>query len=161
MSISHQDQLLLQRHLDGELDTAAATAFGARLAAEPELARAAADAAALRRGFAAARRSTLRPSPSFTAGVLAAVRQLPSRQQLEQADVAASAGRLCRRLLLAAALLAGLGFAWQAGLVGRSEPATLQAAPDPGEVLRVIQELDAMPTPPRATAADAAGASGR
>lgn len=141
MKLSHHDELLLQRHLDGELEPTAAAAFQARLAAEPDLAAAAAAARGLRSGFAAARAGAARPSAGFTAGVLAATRRLPSRQQLEQADVAAGAVAFCRRLLLAAAVLAGLGLAWQAGLVGGAEPVTLQAAP--GDVQRVIEELDA------------------
>ncbi len=46
-----------------------------------------------------------------------------------------------RRLLLAAALLAGLGCAWHAGLFERERAATLEAAPD--EVQREMERLDA------------------
>lgn len=141
MKLSHQDELLLQRHLDGELDAVAAAAFRARLAAEPQLARAADEARSLHAGFLAAREATRRPSPSFTAGVLAAVRRLPDRQQLEQAEVAAGAIGTCRRILLAAAILAGLGLLWHFGFV-HDGPTTLQAAP--GEIQREIDRLDAL-----------------
>lgn len=141
MTLSHHDELLLQRHLDGELDAAAASALAARLAAEPDLAQAAAAARSLRAGFALARAATMRPSASFPAKVLAATRQLPDRLRLEQAERAAGAVGLCRRLLLAAAILAGLGLLWHSGLVRDSQPTMLQAAP--GEMQREIDLLDA------------------
>ena len=140
-NLSQHDELLLQRHLDGELDAAANAVFRTRLATEPGLAKAAEAARSLRAGFRAVRDASMRPSPSFTAGVLAAARQLPSRHLLEQADVAAAAAGFCRRILLAAAVLAGLGLLWHSDLVNHPQPATLQAAP--GEVQRVIDELDA------------------
>lgn len=145
MTLTNHDRLLLQRHLDGELDPRARAAFAERLAAESELAAAAATAAALRAGFVAARSTAMRPSPAFTAKVLAATRALPSRQQLEQADVAAGAIGLCRRLLLAAVILAAVGLAWHAGLVRGGEADSLQAAP--GDVVREIERLDALPAP--------------
>src|SRR5262245_31148604 len=95
MKLSHQDELLLQRHLDGELDPAAAAAFRARLAAEPALARVHDDERSLRTGFLAGREFAMRPPASFTAGVLAAARQLPGREQLQRMDVSASAIRVC------------------------------------------------------------------
>ncbi len=143
MTLSQADRMLLQRHLDGALDAAASAAFAARIAAEPELAQAAAVARALRAGFVAARGSTARPSGAFTANVVAAVRRLPSRQLLEQADVAGGAIGLCRRIVLAAAILAGLGLVWHSGLVRSSEPESLQAAP--GDVMREVDRLDALP----------------
>jgi anti-sigma factor RsiW len=142
MKLSHQDELLLQRHLDGELDPAAAAAFHARLAAEPALARALDDARALRTGFLAGREFAMRPPASFTAAVLAAARGLPGREQLQRMDLAASGIRICRRLLVAAAVVAGIGLLWQAGLVRLGTPAVLQASP--GEMQRVIDELDAV-----------------
>jgi anti-sigma factor RsiW len=142
MKIPHRDELLLQRHLDGELDAAASAAFTARLASEPELARALADAKALQSGFRAARADTMRPPASFAASVLAAVRQLPSRLELERADVAAAGVTLCRRLLLVAALLVGAGMAWHFGLLHDDAPATVEAAP--GDVQRELERLDAL-----------------
>jgi anti-sigma factor RsiW len=142
MKLSHQDELLLQRHLDGELDPAAVAAFRARLAAEPELARAHEDARSLRTGFLAGREFAMRPPASFTAGVLAAARQLPGREQLQRMDLAASAIRICRRLLLAAMIVAGIGLLWQSGLARLGSSGTLQAAPS--EMKRVIDELDAL-----------------
>jgi hypothetical protein len=57
-------------------------------------------------------------------------------------DLAASGIRICRRLLVAAAVVAGIGLLWQAGLVRLGTPAVLQASP--GEMQRVIDELDAV-----------------
>lgn len=142
MKLTHQDELLLQRHLDGELDPAAVAALRARLAAEPALARALDDARALRTGFLAGREFAMRPPATFAAGVLAAARQLPARDQLQRMDVAATAIRVCRRLLIAAAVLAGIGFLWQAGFVRLGAAPMLQAAP--AEVQRVIEALDAV-----------------
>jgi hypothetical protein len=144
MTLSHDDRMLLQRHLDGALDRGASAAFAARATAEPELAQALEAERALRIGFAAARGEARRAPATFTANVLAAVRRLPSRELLEQQDVAAHAVRLCRRLLLAAAVIAGLGLVWQSGLVHTPAAAPLQASP--GDVLREIERLDALPT---------------
>jgi anti-sigma factor RsiW len=141
MNIPQRDLLLLHRHLDGELDAAAEASLRARLASEPELARAAAAERELRAGFAAARATTMRPPASFTASVMAAARQLPTRQQLEQADVAGGAVVLCRRLLLAAAVLAGIGLLWHSGVVQHESPATMQASP--ADVQREIDRLRA------------------
>jgi anti-sigma factor RsiW len=142
MKLPHRDELLLQRHLDGELDASAAAAFAARLAAEPALARAAAEAQSLRRGFQVARATTMRPPASFAASVSAMVRQLPTRLELQQADVAAAATTLCRRILLVAAVLFGAGALWHFGLVSDASPATVEAAPD--DVQREIERLDAL-----------------
>lgn len=143
MSIPHRDEWLLQRFLDGQMDPTARTAFAARLAAEPALQQAADVANSMRDGFRAARSKSLPgPSASFTANLLAATRQLPTRQQLEQAEVAAGGVGLCRKLLLAAAILAGLGCLWHSGLVCDTASSTLQAAPD--DVQREIERLDAL-----------------
>jgi anti-sigma factor RsiW len=127
MSLSSADELLVQRHVDGELAPAAAAAFAARLAAEPVLRQRVESLPALRTG-------------DFAGKVMAAVRQLPSRQQLEQAGAAGGAAMFCRRLLLAAALLAGLGLAWGLGLCDGGAPQELHATPD--EMQRELDRLD-------------------
>lgn len=142
MKLSHHDELLLQRHLDSALDATASAAFAARLASEPELASAAVAARAMRVGFTAARTMTMRPPASFTASVVLAARQLPTRQLLEQADLAASAIGWCRRILLAAGILAGIGLLWQSGLMRNEAPPTMQA--DPADVQHEIERLDAL-----------------
>src|SRR5262245_46257659 len=108
MKLTHTDELLLHRFLDGEMDSAQAVAFEARLAAEPRLRRHLEDASALRAGFAAADAGAPAPRAGFTAGVLAAARCLPDRQQLKRDDVMADFVRACRRVLIAAAVLFGI-----------------------------------------------------
>jgi anti-sigma factor RsiW len=140
MSLSSADELLVQRHVDGELAPAAAAAFAARLAAEPVLRQRVESLQALRTGFLAGRERGPRPGADFAGKVMAAVRQLPSRQQLEQAGAAGGAAMFCRRLLLAAALLAGLGLAWGLGLCDGGAPQELHATPD--EMQRELDRLD-------------------
>lgn len=141
MNLSHRDELLLQRWLDGELLPPDAEAFAARVAAEPRLRQRAAAVRSLRQTLVAARGTPMQPSRAFVGNVLAAIRRLPSRELLLQADVAAGAVAWCRRILVAAALLAALGLLWHTGLFGGDRPAVLQASPD--EVQREMQRLDA------------------
>jgi len=143
MKLTHADELLLHRFLDGEMDSAQAVAFEARLAAEPRLRRSLEDATALRAGFAAAHAGGPAPRAGFTAGVLAAARCLPSRQQMKRDDVAADFVRACRRVLIAAAVLFGISLAWHAGLVNSRRSDTLQAAPS-WEVEQEMKRLDAL-----------------
>jgi anti-sigma factor RsiW len=140
MNLSHRDELLVQRHLDGELSPSDAVAFAARLEIEPALRDCHAAASALRSGFCAAREGMLRPRPGFKAAVLSAVRQLPSRLQLEQADLANRTVVFCRRLLLAAVLLGSIAFAFNIGLFGGPAAKTLQA--DPNAVQHEIDRLE-------------------
>lgn len=142
MSLSAADELLVMRHVDGELAPAAAAAFVVRLAAEPALRQRVESLQALRAGFVAGRESGPRPRPDFASKVLASVRQLPSRQQLEQAGAVGGAVTFCRRLLLAAALLGGVGLAWGTGLFDGGAPQELHATPD--EMQRELDRLDAM-----------------
>jgi hypothetical protein len=83
----------------------------------------------------------------FTAKVLAATRRLPDRQALERADIGEGIARFCRRLLVAAAIVVGLGFLWHSGILdggilhgGRA--GTLEAAPE--EIQEELQRLDAL-----------------
>lgn len=140
MSLSHRDELQLQRYLDGELPPDDAAAFTARLAAEPAVRRRHDEARALRAGFAAARSEGRRAPAGFTAGVLAAARHLPAREEMQQLDVAAGGASFCRRMLLAAAVLGALGFLWRSGLVTDRSSDTLQATP--ADVQREIDRLD-------------------
>jgi len=142
MKLTHADELLLHRFLDGEMDSAQAVAFEARLAAEPRLRRRLEDESALRAGFAAAHAGGPAPRAGFTAGVLAAARRLPSRQQIERDDVTADFVRACRRVLIAAAVLFGISLVWYAGLMS-SRSDTLQAV-DSREVQQEMKRLDAL-----------------
>jgi anti-sigma factor RsiW len=147
MKLTHADELLLHRFLDGEMDSAQAVAFEARLAAEPRLRRRLEDETNLRAGFAAAHAGSPAPRAGFTAGVLAAARRLPSRQQLERDEVVVDLVRSCRRVLIAAAVLFGICLAWYAGLMN-SLSDTLQAAPagpaPRAEVEKEMKRLDAL-----------------
>jgi anti-sigma factor RsiW len=137
-----RDERVLQRYLDGELPADDGD-FGKRLMADPAMRERLAEAQALRAGFRAAKapsRDAISAPAGFTAKVVAAARSLPSRQQLEQADVLQTAVRLCRRVLLAAALVAGAGLLWHVGLFDRGLDDTLQAAPD--EIQQEMDRLD-------------------
>lgn len=140
MTLTHADQLQLQRYLDGELSAVGAAAFAARLQAEPELAAAAAAATPLREAFASARRTAPAAPRGFAASVAAATRQLPSRLALENLDAAAGIRRMCQRVLLAAAVVLVASLAVRAGWIATGFGAPLQASPD--EVARELQELD-------------------
>jgi len=138
-----RDERLLQRYLDGELPADDAGEFGKRLMAEPAMRERLRDAEALRAGFRAAKagsRDAIQAPAGFTAKVVAATRSLPSRQQLEQVDLLQHAVRLCRRVLLAAALVAGAGLLWHVGLFDGGRDDTLQAAPD--EIQHEMERLD-------------------
>lgn len=148
MTLSTADARLLARWLDGELPGAAGAAFAARVAGEPGLA--AACAAERRRRelvAAAAAVPTPRARPGFTSGVLAAVRAAGPVPRTPDADPELLVS-FCRRILLAAAVLAVVGLAWQFGWLqaggarGGQAPATLQAAPD--TVQREMERLDAL-----------------
>lgn len=163
MTSSATDTRLLHRFLDGELAEAEAQALRTRLAAEPDLRAALQALQQQHQAFAAAARSGFAPSAGFTQGVLAAARRLPSRTALREAEAGEGLVRLCRRLLLAAVVLFGLGLLWHGGLFGGSN-APLQAAPD--EVAREMERLDAIiqaggPKVPGGQGAPAAGAPGR
>lgn len=141
--MSSHDERQLQRYLDGALDPAAAAAFAARLQGDAALRQRHDEAVAMRSLFTAAAATPRRPRADFTAGVLAAARQLPTRQQLQQADEVGAAMAFCRRLLFAAALLGALGLLWRSGLATIGHGAdTLQAAPD--DVRQEIDRLDAL-----------------
>ncbi|MCA8954046.1 MAG: hypothetical protein KDE27_31350 [Planctomycetes bacterium] len=137
------DQRLLQKFRDGELGPSESTAFAARLAAEPTLRAGLQELEELTRGFAADRARTFTPPAGFTASVLAEVRQLPNRLELRQIEVSGVALTLCRRLLLAAAILFGIGLCWHAGLFPNDRSDKLEAAPA-DELQQEIDRLDAI-----------------
>lgn len=141
MTMSGEDRLL-QRYLDGELPAAEASDFARRLMSEPGLRERLREAEGLRAGFVAGRGAVVAAPADFTSRLLAQVRRLPSRHELQQADLAGAAVRLCRRLLFVAAACAAIGLAWHAGLFDRGGRETLQAAPD--EIQRELQRLDAI-----------------
>lgn len=141
MTISTADTRSLHRWLDGQLSAEAAAQFAARVAGEPALAAACA-AERRRRALVAAAAAVPgpQPGPEFTDAVLAAVRGLGPVPR--HADPAPELATLCRRILLAAAVLCAVGLAWQFGLFGGRAPTTLQAAPD--AVQREMERLDAL-----------------
>jgi anti-sigma factor RsiW len=154
------DDMTLHRFLDGELDAAAAGAFRARLAAEPALRERLAVEQRVRSGFTGARAEATAAPAGFTAGVMAAVRRLPDRgtleQQVAQQDLADRIVRLCRRLLIAAAVVFGLGLLWHSGLFD-DHADRLEAAPD--ELRLELERLDARIRAGELDAADAGGAA--
>lgn len=144
MNLSTADSLLLQRYLDGELDTAALAAWRVRVEREPALQQALAaqqtQREMLRGAFRAARGESPGAPAGFAQRVLAGVRQLPARAELEAAASADSVQRLCRLVLLVAAVLFCAGLAMRAGWLQTGFGAGLQAAPD--EVADELQRLD-------------------
>ena len=140
MTLSRDDRQL-QRYLDGELAGEERAAFSARLLADADLRERFERAQGLRQPFAKLRAEAPAGAPAdFTASVLAEVRRLPDRALLEQQDVTSATMRLCRRMLLAAAVLCAIGIAWHAGLLDRGASATVEAAPD--DVQREMERLD-------------------
>ncbi|HEB52766.1 MAG TPA: hypothetical protein ENI87_05885 [bacterium] len=152
MTLSHDDRQM-QRYLDGELSDGEAAAFAARMLADGRLRERVEALERVRGGFAAAaEREVARAPAGFTAGVLAEVRRLPAREELQQRELFDGAVRLCRRVLLAAALLIGLGLAWHLGLLDRNRAGSVKASS--GEVEREMERLDqriveSMEAPPR------------
>ena len=140
MKISHEDRRRLQRFLDGQSTVAESAGLRARLGEEPDLRQVFEEEQRLRAGFAAARTAGPVAPAGFTAGVMAAVRQLPSRRELEEREVGESVKQLCRRLLVAALIVMGLGFVWHSGLLECRRGETLEAAPD--EIRREMDRLD-------------------
>lgn len=130
-----RDDLTIQRYVDGELSEADAAAFAARMLQEPALRERVEELRAFAVGFEG---DDVAAAPAgFTAKVLDGVRRLPERAELEQLEVTAGAVRLCARVLLAAALIFGLGAAWHLGLLDGGRADTVEAAPD-----AVEQEMD-------------------
>jgi anti-sigma factor RsiW len=147
MKLSANDERLLHRFLDGELPELEAAACRARLVAEPTLREGLQGLQQLHRVFTVSAAPGVAAPAGFTAGVLAAARRLPSREQMRQVDAEQAAVEqglrvLCRRLLIAAAVLFSLGLAWQAGLLGDRRADTLQAAP--ALVQDEMERLDAL-----------------
>jgi len=141
MSFFKTDQQL-QRYLDGQLSESESAAFAARMLSDSVLRQQIESMEQARAGFASAADADFTGAPAgFTAKVMAEVRRLPSREQLQQSDMAEATVRLCRRLLLAAALLLGLGLGWQSGLLSPNGSDRIEAA-TPAEVDAEMQRLD-------------------
>ncbi len=134
--LSRQDQLLVDRFVDGELAGEALAAARLRLEREPLLRAAVQQRRQLRAGFAAGRETVFAAPKNFADGVLAAARRLPTGEAI--GDVAVTA---CRRVLWLAAAVAIAAVVWQSGLFRGCDTGSLQAAPD--EIRRVIDDLDA------------------
>jgi anti-sigma factor RsiW len=140
--IPDRDERLLDRFLDGVLHGAELAACRARLEQEPALRAALQARQRLRAGFRAGREHAFAPPAGFAANVLAEARRLPEIDRTDGADMM----RICRRLLLVAAALFAASLIWHSGLLRRSDDGSLQAAP--GEVQRIIDDLDRHPVPP-------------
>ena len=145
MSFSETDKLV-QRFLDGELAGSEGAAFAARMLSDASLRERVEGAQQIQSCFAAeasSGRRDVQPASGFTAAVMSEIRRLPSRIELQQEDLAKSAVRLCSRLLLAAALLIGLGLGMQAGLFNPNGSGQIEAA-SPTEVDAEMQRLDGL-----------------
>jgi len=142
MNLSTRDLRLLHRFLDGAMVGDEVLAFRARVEAEPHLRQELQSLQQQQRAFQDARQPVMVAPAGFTAGVLAAVRRLPNRTELQESGLTEGMARFCRRLLIAAALLFGLGAAWHVGVFGDDRADTLQAAP--GDVKREMDRLDAL-----------------
>lgn len=137
--IPKKDLLLLDRFLDGALVGDELQSCRQRLERDPVLRKALQQRKAMRRGFEAGRANAHEPSPGFAANVVAAARRLPVVVDGE-GDSSAAVG-LCRRLLIAAAVVVAATALWHSELFHEGGDGTLQASPD--EVQRTIDELDA------------------
>lgn len=142
MQLSSHDLRLLQKFRDGEMIGTEAAAFRSRIEAEPALRAGLDELGELARGFAAGRSQAFTVPAGFTAALLAEVRQLPDRIRLQEVEISTAALALCRRLLIAAALLFGLGLCWHAGLFSGGRSDRLEAAP--AAVEREMERLDAI-----------------
>lgn len=142
MKLSTRDLRLLHRFLDGAMGGDEVVAFRTRVEAEPQLRQELQALQQQQRAFQDARQPVVAAPAGFTAGVLAAARRLPNRTELHESEASEGMRRLCRRLLIAAALLFGLGLAWHVGVFGDDRADTLQAAP--GDVKREMDRLDAL-----------------
>lgn len=143
MKLPHQDELLLQRYRDGELSTDEAARLRHRLDAEPALRAALTGLEELSGLFATGKAAAAFAAPAgFTAQVLAEARRLPDRIRLREAEASARAVVVCRRLLLAAVVLFGIGLLWHSGLFRPAGSDVLTATPD--DVDREMQRLDAI-----------------
>ncbi len=142
MKLSTRDLQLLHRFLDDAMGGDEVVAFHARIEAEPHLRQELQALQQQQRAFQDAGRPVVAAPAGFTAGVLTAVRRLPNRTELQQAQLGEGMARFCRRLLIAAALLFGLGIAWHAGVFGDDRADTLEAAP--ADVAREMERLDAL-----------------
>ncbi len=141
MSFSKSDQEL-QRYVDGELSEGEAATFAARMLSDNRLRQRVEALEHAQAGLVAASEAGLARAPAgFTANVMSEVRRMPSREQLQQNDLAEMTVRLCRRLLLAAAILLGLGLSWQSGLFYSNGSGQIEAA-TPVEVESEMQRLD-------------------
>ena len=141
MSFSKSDQEL-QRYVDGQLSESEAATFAVRMLSDNKLRQRIEALEQARAGFAAAADVTPARAPAgFTANVMSEVRRLPGREQLLQNDMAETSVRLCRRLLIAAAMLLGLGLGWQSGLLSSNGSGQIEAA-TPVEVESEMQRLD-------------------
>jgi anti-sigma factor RsiW len=134
-----EDVHAVARYVDGEMAHDDRVAFESRLAADPGLASEVEELAGLRRMFAP-ERVTQGPAPSsgFRARVLAEVAGHTAERgpERETFDV------FCRRIVVAAALLFGLGVLVFAGLLRRADTGRLEASP--AEIHKEMDRLDAL-----------------
>lgn len=146
--LAANDERLLNRFVDGELPATAMDDCRRRLEQEPRLRQHLQELQAVRACFRTASPAAVAAPAGFTAGLMAAVRQRSLTQSWrDEAGDAPQLTRLCRRLLVAAALLIGTAAIWHLGLFRHHEPSVVEAA---NELQRLDRLIDAAAQQPPA-----------
>ena len=130
-SRSRVDEMQIARYLDGEMSAADRAGFESRLQEDAALRAALQAAEESCRILREACPAPLRAPAGFRSGVLDAVRRMPSREELVQLTTSeenvAQVVAFARRLLVAAAVILGLGLLLGLDLLRADEGAELQA----------------------------------
>lgn len=145
-NLRDEDRLLAARYVDGELEATDVTAFEERLATEPALVAYVTELRDTVAWFAPGRdEATPTPSEGFHQRVLREVRRLPRADELAGAQPATNVvgfEAACRRIMVAAALLIGVGLLVFGGLLHKADSGELDASP--AEIRQKMDELDAL-----------------
>lgn len=145
--LAPDDERLLHRFVDGELPDTAITDFRRRLEREPGLRQQLQQLQDLRACFRQDAGSAIAAPAGFTAGLLTTIRQRTLNQSWrDDADAEPQLLRLCRRLLIAAAVLVGLAAIWQAGVLRHIAPKQVEASNELRQLDALIR-ADSMRTP--------------
>ena len=136
------DLLACARYVDDEFDAVQRDQFEQRMAAEPALRAHVEELQGMRGMFRAEPAPAVQPSLGFQARVLDEIRRLPTGEQLASVDRAGGIEfeSYCRKFLVAAALIIGIGVLVFAGLLRQADSGELEATP---EAIRAeMEQLD-------------------